>query len=126
MVLEDWGVGHAAVEVLHPPLLAAFGQKLKVPYRAQNTRGQSSRREADGSYIRVQLSPHLVSGGCLTGSDWRLWYAICDQKMPLFGDDWQAFFYCWNFLSSNGSYRLRGVRVQGSLTVRKEAEGEEI
>ena len=88
MVLEDWGVGHAAVEVLHPPSLSTqrFWTNGKTASKSTKSTWTEQWREADGgSCIWVQLSPHLVSAGCQ--SDWRLCYAICDQKMPRFGDD---------------------------------------
>ena len=68
MVLEYWGVGDAAVEVLRHPLLNAqyaFGLRWK---KADSLSSQSRKylwteqwREADASYIWVRLSPHFVS-----------------------------------------------------------------
>ena len=66
MVLEDWGVGHAAVEVLHPPPLSTrrFWTKAKTASKSAKSTWTEQWREADdGSCIWVQLSPHLVSGG---------------------------------------------------------------
>ena len=68
MVLKGGGVGDAAVEVLHHPLLSAqypVGLRWK---KADSPSSQSRKylwteqwREADASYIWVRLSPHLVS-----------------------------------------------------------------
>ena len=86
MVLEGWGVGDAAVEVLRHPLLSAqypVGLRWK---KADSLSSQSRKylwteqwREADASYIWVRLSPHFVSLG-LTESDWCLWYAIYGNR----------------------------------------------
>ena len=73
MVLEDWGVGHAAVEVLHPPPLSTrrFWTKAKNASKSAKSTWTEQWREADGgSCIWVRLSPHLVSGGGCQ-SDWR-------------------------------------------------------
>ena len=83
MVLEYWGVGDAAVEVLRHPLLTAqyaFGLRWKkdsLSSRSRKHKWTEQWREADASYIWVRLSPHL---GCLTESDWCLWYAIYGNR----------------------------------------------
>ena len=73
MVLEDWGVGHAAVEVLHSPSLSTqrFLKNAKTASKSTKSTWTEQWREADGgSCIWVRLSPHTVSGGCQ--SDWRV------------------------------------------------------
>ena len=102
----------------------AGGEKLTVlPHRAQTSRGQSSEERSWRQLYSGPTESALSFWRCLNVCQW-LAPLVCNlcQKMPHFGDDWQPLFYCWKFLSSNGNRSLRGVRVQSSWTVRKDAE----